>query len=114
MLRSPITSVLSGPAADPRWNGAGIPGSAGAAQKGVISSHSLAFLKGIENFYTEEVVARAALEKQPSGSTLGQQQPSGGSATKFFMQFNEAGALITAALQPQQFHRKILKTTKET
>ena len=103
MLRSPITSVLSGPAAEPRWDGAGIPGSAVAAQKGVNPSHSLAFL--IPN--AEEVVARAALAKQPSGFTLGQQQPSGGSARKFFLQFNDAGALLRATLQPQQFHERL-------
>ena len=85
MLHSPITSVLSWAQASrpvlSRQAGMPVP-------QGVISSRSLAFLKGIENFHAEEVVARAALETSSDRhyclSKTGRQQLSGGSATKFF------------------------------
>ena len=85
MLHSPITSVLSwAQASRPVLSKqAGMP-----VPQRVISSRSLAFLKGIEDFYTEEVAARAALETSSERhsclSKTGQQQPSGGLATKFF------------------------------
>ncbi len=78
MLQSPITSVLSWAQASrpvlSRQAGMPVP-------QGVISSRSLAFLKGIEDIYTEEVVARAALEtsndRHSCLSKTGQQQPCG-------------------------------------
>ncbi len=99
MLHTPITSVLYGPVA---------------AQKGIIPSRTLAFLNGIENFYTKKVVAETTLEKQPSGSTLGQQQPSGGSATRFFCSLTKQARSSRRRFNLNNSTRKTLKTTKET